>query len=165
MSAIDEIRAANDAYATSFTKGELPMPPGRRFAVLTCMDARIDPAKALGLEEGDAHVIRNAGGIASDDALRSVVISHALLGTQEAFVVGHSDCGMLTFENDQLREQLREQRGVDASHIDFQPFADVHQRVQASVRRLRESQLLPSDYGVRGFVYDVKTGRLEEVAL
>jgi len=165
MSALDEIRGANDAYAASFTKGELPMPPGRRFAVLTCMDARIDPARALGLEEGDAHVIRNAGGIASDDALRSVVISHTLLGTQEVFVIGHTDCGMLTFDNDQLRDRLREQRGVDASHIDFQPFPDVHRRVEASVRRLRESQLLPTDYGVRGFVYDVGTGRLEEVAV
>jgi len=165
MSVLDEISAANDAYAASFTKGELPMPPGRRFAVLTCMDARIDPARALGLEEGDAHVIRNAGGIASDDALRSVVISHALLGTQEVFVIGHTDCGMLTFDNDQLRDQLRQQRGVDASHIDFQPFPDVLERVEASVRRLRESQLLPTDYGARGFVYDVRTGRLEEVVV
>lgn len=163
MSAIDAIRTANDGYAALFTKGELPMPPRRRFAVLTCMDARIDPAKALGLEEGDAHVIRNAGGIASDDALRSVVISHTLLGTQEVLVIGHTDCGMLTFDNDQLREQLREQRGVDASHIDFQPFPDVHRRVAASVRRLRESPLLPTDYGVNGYVYDVQTGRLEDV--
>jgi carbonic anhydrase len=164
LSVLDEIRAANQAYAASFTKGELPMPPGRRFAVLTCMDARLDPAKALGLEEGDAHVIRNAGGLASDDALRSVVISHALLGTREAFVIGHTDCGMLTFSNDELRERLREDRGVDASHIDFQPFSDVHERVRASVRRLRESQLLPDEYGLHGFVYDVKTGTLEEVA-
>src|SRR4249919_1043178 len=100
MSTVDEIRAANQVYATSFEKGDLPMPPGRRFAVLTCMDARLDPARALGLEEGDAHVIRNAGGLATDDAVRSVVISHTLLGTQEVVVIGHTDCGMLTFTND-----------------------------------------------------------------
>jgi len=163
LSVLDEISAANQAYAASFTKGELPMPPGRRFAVLTCMDARLDPAKALGLEEGDAHVIRNAGGLASDDALRSVVISHALLGTQEAFVIGHTDCGMLTFSNDELRARLREDLGVDTSHIDFQPFPNCQERVRASVRRLRESQLLPDDYGLHGFVYDVKTGELKEV--
>lgn len=163
MSALEEIRSANDRYASSFDKASLPMPPARRFAVLTCMDARLDPAKALGLEEGDAHVIRNAGGLASDDALRSVVISHTLLGTQEAFVIGHSDCGMLTFSNDELRGRLRDERGVDASHLDFQPFSDVTERVRASVRRLRESALLPASYGLRGFVYDVSSGRLHEV--
>ena len=163
MATVEEIRTANDRYAASFAKGELRLPPARRFAVLTCMDARIDPAKALGLEEGDAHVIRNAGGLASDDALRSVVISHTLLGTQEAFVIGHTDCGMLTFSNDELRLRLREERGVDASHVDFQPFADVAERVRASVRRLRESGLLPASYGLHGFVYDVSSGRLEAV--
>ena len=163
MPALDEIRSANDTYAQTFDKGDLPMPPGRRFAVLTCMDARIDPAKALGLEEGDAHVIRNAGGLASDDAVRSVVISHALLGTQEVFVIGHTDCGMLTFTNDVLRSKLRDERGVDAEHLDFQPFPDVAERVRSSVRRLSESPLLPDDYGVAGFVYDVTTGRIELV--
>lgn len=163
MSVLDEVRAANERYAAAFAKGSLAMPPARRFAVLTCMDARIDPARALGLEEGDAHVIRNAGGIASDDALRSIVISHALLGTQEVLVIGHTDCGMLTFTNDQLRDQLREERGVDATHIDFQPFSDVAGRVAASVRRVRETPLLPDDYGVHGFVYDVGTGLVEPV--
>ena len=119
MSVVPELRAANDSYAAGFTKGDLPMPPGRRFAVVTCMDARIDPAKALGLEEGDAHVIRNAGGVVSDDALRSLVISHWLLGTQEAVVIGHTDCGMLTFTDDQLREKLAAEAGADASGIDF----------------------------------------------
>jgi carbonic anhydrase len=161
---VEEIRTANDAYASTFDKGDLPMPPGRRFAVLTCMDARIDPARALGLEEGDAHVIRNAGGLASDDAVRSVVISHTLLGTTEVVVIGHTDCGMLTFTNEQLRGQIREHRGVDAEHLDFQPFDDVEARVAASVRRLRETPLLPDDYGVQGFVYEVETGRLREVA-
>src|SRR2546421_12905346 len=97
MSVVEEVTAANERYASQFEKGSLPMPPGRRFAVVTCMDARLDPAKFLGLDEGDAHVIRNAGGVVSDDALRSLVISHHLLGTEEAIVIGHSDCGMLTF--------------------------------------------------------------------
>src|ERR1700716_1293057 len=99
MAVLDEVRSANDSYASTFDKGSLPMPPGRRFAVVTCMDARLDPAKFLGLDEGDAHVIRNAGGMVTDDAIRSLVISHHLLGTQEAIVIGHSDCGMLTFTN------------------------------------------------------------------
>ena len=164
MSVLEDVLAANDAYAGEFDKGALPMPPAKRFAVLTCMDARIDPARALGLEEGDAHVIRNAGGLASDDAVRSLVISHHLLGTQEAFVIGHTDCGMLTFSNDDLRSTLRERQGVDATHVDFQPFADPTERVAASVRRIRESGLLPETYRVHPFIYDVGSGRLERVA-
>src|SRR5712692_4542064 len=125
MSIRDEIQAANERYAAAFQKGELPMPPGRRFAVVTCMDARLDPARFLGLEEGDAHVIRNAGGLVSEDALRSLVISHWLLGTQEALVIAHSDCGMLTFTNEQLRQKLAEEAGADASGIDFLPFPEL----------------------------------------
>ncbi len=163
MPVLEEVLAANDTYAHDFAKASLAMAPSRHFAILTCMDARLDPARALGLEEGDAHVIRNAGGLATDDALRSLVISHHLLGTQEAFVIGHSDCGMLTFSNDDLREALRERQGVDATHLDFQPFPNCKDRVAASVRRIRESGLLPETYAVRGFLYDVKTGRLEAV--
>ncbi len=163
MSELDAVKSANAAYAAQFTKGDLPMPPGRRFAVVTCMDARIDPAKALGLEEGDAHVIRNAGGIVTDDALRSVVISRTLLGTQEALVIGHTDCGMVTFTNDDIRGKLQDELGADASDVDFHPFPEVHDSVAASVRRLRESDLVPDDYAVTGFVYDVKTGRIAEV--
>ena len=165
MSALAEVVSANDAYAGEFDKGSLSMPPARRFAVVTCMDARIDPARALGLEEGDAHVIRNAGGVVSDDAIRSLVISHHLLGTQEAFVIGHTDCGMLTFSNDDLRATLEERQGVDASHIDFQPFGDCAERVRASVRRIRESSLLPDSFEVHAFVYDVRTGKLDPVEL
>jgi carbonic anhydrase len=164
VSVLEEIVSANAEYATDFDKGALAMPPARRFAVLTCMDARIDPARALGLDEGDAHVIRNAGGLASDDAIRSLVISHHLLGTEEVFVIGHSDCGMLTFSNDDLRSTLEERQGVDASHLDFQPFPDCPQRVVASARRIRESTLLPEDYGVHAFLYHVESGRLESLA-
>jgi len=159
MSARDEIVSANKQYSGSFDKGELSMPPGRRFAVVTCMDARLDPAAFLGLEEGDAHVIRNAGGIVTDDAIRSLVISHHLLGTEQAFVIGHTDCGMLTFSNDDLHGRL----GADAESIDFQPFPDVADRVKKSLRAIEESPLLPDGYAAGGFVYDVGTGRIDPV--
>src|SRR3954467_4189584 len=159
MSTIQQLEHANEQYAATFAKGALPMPPGRRFAVVTCMDARLDPAKFLGLSEGDAHVIRNAGGVVSDDALRSLVISHHLLGTQEAVVIGHSDCGMLTFTNDDLRGKL----GEDAAGIDFLPFPDVAARVRESVSAIRDSPLLPDSFGATGFVYDVTSGTLEAV--
>jgi carbonic anhydrase len=163
MAIVDEILEANSRYAEGFSKGDLPMPPGRRLAVVTCMDARLDPAKYAGLSEGDAHVIRNAGGIVTDDALRSLVISHWLLGTQEAIVVGHTDCGMETFTDDQLQQKLSDEAGAEASDIEFHSFPRVHDRVRESVRRIRESELLPESFGARGFVYDVRTGRLEEV--
>lgn len=163
MTVVDEIVAANAAYAAAFTKGDLPMPPARRFALVTCMDARLDPARYAGLAEGDAHVIRNAGGIVTDDALRSLVISHWLLGTQEAIVVGHTDCGMETFNDDALRARLAEEAGVDASGIDFLAFPAVRERVRESVGRIRDSPLLPASFAAAGFVYDVRTGRLEPV--
>jgi carbonic anhydrase len=163
MSIRDEISAANQRYAANFTKGELPMPPARRFVVVTCMDARLDPGRFLGLAEGDAHVIRNAGGLASDDALRSLVISHWLLGTQQAFVIAHTDCGMLTFTNEQLRQKLADEAGADASGIDFLPFSELEESVRASVRRIQESRLLPDSFAASGFVYDVRAGRLREV--
>ncbi|MEO8290542.1 MAG: carbonic anhydrase [Gaiellaceae bacterium] len=164
MAVRDEVLGANQSYAEGFTKGDLPMPPGRRFAVVTCMDARLDPAKFLGLDEGDAHVIRNAGGLVSDDALRSLVISHWLLGTQEAFVIAHTDCGMLTFTNDVLQGKLADEAGADASDIDFLPFSDVDESVRNSVKRVQGSDLLPESFSVRGYVYDVGSGALREVA-
>ena len=164
MSARDQLLAANETYASGFAKGDLPMPPGRRFAVVTCMDARLDPAKFLGLEEGDAHVIRNAGGLVTDDALRSLVISHWLLGTQEAFVIAHTDCGMLTFTNDDLRRKLTDEAGADASGVDFQPFSDLDESVRGSVRKIAESPLLPDSFAATGYVYDVGSGRLRAVA-
>jgi carbonic anhydrase len=159
MSVIDEVTSANDQYADGFTKGDLPMPPGRRFAVVTCMDARLDPAKFLGLEEGDAHVIRNAGGLVNDETIRSLVISHHLLGTQEAIVIGHTDCGMLTFTNDDLHGKL----GPESESIDFQPFPDVDARVRQSVATIQSAPLLPDSYAATGFVYDVTTGKLNAV--
>jgi carbonic anhydrase len=163
MPVVDELLAANERYAAGFDKGELPLPPARQVAVLVCMDARIDPAKVLGLAEGDAHVIRNAGGRASDDALRSLAISHELLGTREVVVVHHTDCGMLTFTNDQIRQRLRDRLGADASGIDFLPFGDLDQSVRDDVATIRSSPLIPDDVAVGGFVYDVRSGRLRRV--
>ena len=162
MSEVSTFLKANERYAASFKKGSLPMPPARRVAVLACMDARLDPARILGLEEGDAHVVRNAGGRAAD-ALRSLVISQELLGTREVVVIHHTDCGMLTFTNDQLKQRLREGRGAEAD-IDFLPFSDLDESVRDDVRSIRESGLLQDGVPVTGFVYDVKTGRLRQVA-
>ena len=163
MSALDELLAANEGYAASFSKGDLPVPPARKVAVLTCMDARLDPERFLGLEEGDAHIIRNAGGRASDDAIRSLVISYKLLGTKEFLVVHHEDCGMMTHTNEQIREALRRDLNADASGIDFLPFADLDESVREDVQAIRSSPLIADDVAVRGLVYDVKTGRLREV--
>ena len=179
---LDEVLAANAEYAASFgAKAELALPPGRGFAILTCMDARLDPAKYAGLREGDAHVIRNAGGRASDDAIRSLVISYKLLGTAEWFVVHHTDCGMEFFTNDVIRDLLASSLetaalGPDgfhdvgtgpgstaAEHIDFLTIDDQTGSVIDDVRRIRSHPLVPSRIPVRGFVYDVRTGRLIEV--
>ena len=163
MAALPEMLAANEQYAANFTKGDLPMPPARHVAVLTCMDARLIPAKFLGLQEGDAHVIRNAGGRASGDAIRSLVISSELLGTREFLVIHHTDYGMLTFTNDELRQKLRNDLGADASRIDFLPFSDLDESVRQDVATIRSSPLIPDDIPVTGFVYDVRTGKLREV--
>ena len=136
------------------------MPPGRHVAVLTCMDARLDPARFLGLEEGDAHVIRNAGGRASDDAIRSLAISQQLLGTNEVVVIHHTDCGMLTFSNEDLRKKLKQELNADAEHIDFLPFKDLEQSVREDVATIKNSPLLLKNIEVSGFIYDVKSGRL-----
>jgi carbonic anhydrase len=163
MPGLQELLDANDRYARQFTKGDLPTPPGRHVAILTCMDARLDPAKFLGLQEGDAHVIRNAGGRASDDALRSLVISQRLLGTREVVVIHHTDCGMLSFRNEELRDQVRRELGADASAIDFLPFSDLEESVRRDVATLRASPLIPKDIAISGFVYDVRTGRLRRI--
>src|ERR1700748_3222539 len=153
MSVVAEVTEANERYASGFQKGDLPMPPGRKFAVVTCMDARLDPARFLGLEEGDAHVIRNAGGLVNDETIRSLVLSHHLLGTEEWVVIGHTDCGMLTFTTDDVHEKL----GPGSENIDFQPFPDVAERVRQSVEKIRSHPLLPDSFGATGFVYGVGT--------
>jgi carbonic anhydrase len=137
--------------------------PSRRAAILTCMDERLRPEQALGMEPGDAHVIRNAGGRASDDALRSLVISTRLLGTTEIAVIHHTDCGMLTFTNDDLRTKLRDETGADASHIDFLPFADLEASVRDDVSALRASPFVDDSIPVSGYVYDVHTGAVTQV--
>ncbi len=178
----DEVLAANEAYAAEFgDKASLPMPPARRFAILTCMDARLDPAKFAGLSEGDAHVIRNAGGRASDDAIRSLVISHKLLGTKEWFVIHHTDCGMETFTDEVMRGLLRESletaeigpdgwkdvgRGPGSTAgdmIDWLTIKDQAESVTSDVARIRAHKLVPADVPIYGYVYEVKTGRLIEV--
>jgi carbonic anhydrase len=163
MSASDELLRANAEYARTFDRGTLSMPPARRLAIVTCMDARIDPARAFGLEEGDAHVIRNAGGRARE-ALRSLVISQRLLGTTEIAVIHHTECGMLTFTNPDLHAKVKKDLGADASHIDFLPFSDLEESIREDVSFLMSSPLIPGDVVVRGFLYDVRTGRLNEVS-
>lgn len=178
---LDEVLAANADYAQGFDKGNLPMPPGRHFAILTCMDARLDPAKYAGLSEGDAHVIRNAGGRASDDAIRSLVISYKLLGTREWFVIHHTDCGMETFTDDVMRGLLASSlkpASIDASgwrdsgegpgssegnYIDWLTIRDNAQSVVEDVTRIRHHPLVPKGIPIYGYLYDVKTGRLLEV--
>jgi len=163
MTVTNELVQANERFAETFDKGELPSPPGRHVAVLTCMDARLHPETFLGLDIGDAHVIRNAGGRASDDAIRSLIISSRLLGTNEYLVIHHTDCGMLTFSNKDLQQKLREETGTDASGIDFLPFSDLEESVRDDVRRIQENPFIPDGTSVRGFIYDVRTGRLQPV--
>jgi len=163
MPVVDEIQEANRSYASEFDKGDLPMPPGRKFAVITCMDARLDPAKFLGLGEGDAHVIRNAGAVVTDDALRSLIISHHLLGTEEAVVIAHTDCGMLTFKDDEVKAQIAAEVGIRPAFA-LEAFPEAEADVRQSIARIKASPFIPHRDSVRGFIYDVKTGRLGEVA-
>ena len=149
MSETDEILQANQEYAQSFEQGHLPATPARRLAVVTCMDARLHPEAFLGLTVGDAHMIRNAGGRVSDDAIRSLIISSHLLGTNEYVVIQHTDCGMLTFTNDDLRGKLADATGADASHIDFLTISDLSESVRDDVRRVRESPLIRRGHGPR----------------
>lgn len=163
MPMTDQLLTNNARYADSFTKGDLPMPPGLKLAVLACMDARLDVHKILGLDEGDAHVIRNAGGVATDDAIRSLVISQRLLGTEEIVLMHHTDCGMLTFQDDEVKRQIEEETGIRPAFA-MEAFRDVAQDVRQSIRRINGSPFIPHKASVRGFIYDVKTGRLSEVA-
>jgi carbonic anhydrase len=163
LSAIDKLVEANDHYASSLGEVDSPAPPpARKLAVVTCMDARLLTARFLGLEEGDAHIIRNAGGRTAE-ALRSLVISQRMLGTNAIAVIQHTDCGMLSFSNEELYAKVEEDLSVDASDIDFLPFRDLEQTVRHDVDLLRRSPLIADDTEIRGFVYDVGTRRLTEV--
>lgn len=164
MSVIDEVLRANEAYAREFQLGDLSMPPARKLAVLACMDARLTVEKVLGLETGDAHIIRNAGGIATEDAIRSLLISHYLLGTREFALIHHTDCGMLTFKDDELRARLRRETGTSAATPErFHAFHDSEEDVREQIEKIRSHPWVPRTIPVRGFLYDVKTGRLKEV--
>lgn len=163
MPVLDSLLDANQRFAAAFDKGSLPMPPAKQLAVLTCMDARVHPETLLGLEIGDAHVIRNAGGRASDDAIRSLIISSHLLNTREFVVIHHTDCGMLTFTNADLRGKLAQETEADVSGFDFLPFTDLEESVRDDVRRIQESPFLADSIPVSGFIYDVRSGRLEAV--
>jgi carbonic anhydrase len=162
MSTTDELISNNESYARSFRKGELAMPPAKHVAVLACMDARLDVHKILGLEEGEAHVIRNAGGVATDDAIRSLVISQRLLGTTEIILIHHTDCGMLTFKDDDLKAKIQDEVGIRPQFA-LEAFDDVEDDVEQSIARIKASPFVPNKTSVRGFVYDVSSGRLDEV--
>ena len=164
MSVIDEVLAANERFAKSFNYGDLAMPPKRKLAVLACMDARLVVDQVLGIRAGDAHVIRNAGGIVTEDAIRSLVISHYLLGTQEFMIVNHTDCGMLTFKDEDLRGRLERETGIPAIIPSvLHAFADVEENVRKQIARLRAHPWVPRSVPIRGFVYNVGNGRLGEV--
>jgi len=162
MTVIDELLENASAYAQSFDKGELPLPPARGIAIVACMDARLDPQALLGLEEGDAHVIRNAGGVITDDEIRSLAISQRLLGTEEIMLIHHTDCGMLTFKDDDLRRQIQDETGVKPAWA-AEAFDDLEEDVRQSIARIKASPSIPRKDKVRGFVYEVETGRMREV--
>jgi len=161
MSTTDSLLRNNEKHASSFQKGHLPMPPAKHLAVLACMDARLDVHKILGLDEGDAHVIRNAGGVVTDDAIRSLTISQRLLGTNEIILIHHTDCGMLTFKDDAVKAQIEKETGVRPQFA-LEAFPDLDSDVKQSIARIEASPFIPHK-NVRGFVYDVKTGKLNEV--
>lgn len=163
MTVVPDLLAANARYAATFSKGDLPRPPARSLAILTCMDARIDPCRAFGLAEGDANVIRNAGGRATEDAIRSLIIAQQLLEIREVLVIHHTDCGSLAVSNDKLRAQLVDRFSTDASELDFLPFADLEQSVRDDIDTIRRSPFIAVEIKVSGFIYDVYTGRLSSV--
>ena len=162
MTVTDELVANNEAYVAQFDKGDLPLPPGRKVAVVACMDARLNPYGILGLHEGDAHVIRNAGGVVTDDEIRSLAISQRLLGTEEIILIHHTDCGMLTFTDDDFKRSIQEDTGIKPEWA-TEAFADLDEDVRQSIARIKASPFIPNKGSVRGFVYEVESGRLREV--
>ena len=164
MSITDELLRNSEAYAASFDKGDLPMPPARKVAVVACMDARLNPYGLLGLQEGDAHVIRNAGGVVTDDEIRSLSISQRLLGTEEIILIHHTDCGMLTFKDDDFKQQIQDDTGIKPEWA-AEAFQDPEEDVRQSLRRIEASPFVTKHESLRGFIFDVATGRLNEVTL
>ena len=162
MSVTDELLANNETYASDFNKGDLPLPPGKKVAVVACMDARLVPTRVLGLEEGDAHVIRNAGGVITDDEIRSLAISQRLLGTEEIILIHHTDCGMLTFTDEEFQQQLEESTG-ERPGWSSEAFSDLEGDVKKAIGRIKESPFILKKDAIRGFVYEVETGKLREV--
>jgi carbonic anhydrase len=163
MTATDKLVENSKRYEQGFDKGDLPLPPGKKVAVLACMDARLNPYGLLGLEEGDAHVIRNAGGVVDDDAIRSLAISQNLLGTEEIVLVHHTDCGMLTFTDEEFAQKLEDETG-QRPEWSAHAFSDLEADVRSGIEKIRQSPFVPRTDSVRGFVYDVHTGALNEVA-
>lgn len=163
MSVIEQLLENNSRYADGFDKGDLPLPPACNLAVVACMDARLDVHKILGISEGDAHVIRNAGGVVSDDAIRSLVISQRLLGTTAIVLIHHTDCGMLTFRDDDVKDAIEADTGLRPS-FSMEAFGNLEQDVRQSISRIQANPFIPNKDQVRGFVYDCSTGRLNEVA-
>jgi carbonic anhydrase len=162
MTVIDELLGNAEAYGAAFDKGELPLPPAKRVAILACMDARLDPHALLGLTEGDAHVIRNAGGVVTDDEIRSLAISQRLLGTEEIMLIHHTDCGMLTFRDDDFRQQIQDDTGIKPEWA-AEAFENLEDDVRQSIGRIKASPFIPRKDRIRGFVYEVENGRLREV--
>jgi carbonic anhydrase len=163
MSSTDDLLQNAREYAASFDKAELPLPPARKVAVLACMDARLIPTRVLGLQEGDAHVIRNAGGVVTDDAIRSLAISQRLLGTQEIVLLHHTDCGMLTFSDDDFKRSIQDETGIKPAWA-VEAFGDLEEDLRQSIARIQASPFIPNKDSVRGFVYDVHTGEVREVS-
>jgi carbonic anhydrase len=163
MTVTDELLRNNADFASSFSNGDLPMPPSKALAVVACMDARLNVYALLGLHEGEAHVIRNAGGVVSDDVLRSLVISQRLLGTREVILIHHTDCGMLTFSDDAVKADIEADVGL-RPHFALEAFSDLERDVRQSIARIKASPFVPSKDSIRGFIYDVRSGALQEVA-
>ena len=162
MSTTDDLLRNAEEYAASFDKGELPLPPAKGVAVVACMDARLIPTRVLGLEEGDAHVIRNAGGVVTDDEIRSLAISQRLLGTTEIILIHHTDCGMLTFTDDEFKRSVQDDTGIKPEWA-AEAFSDLDEDVRQSIARIQASPFIPNKDSIRGFVYEVETGKLREV--
>ncbi len=163
MSSTDELLKNNEAYAAAFDKGDLPLPPATKVAVVACMDARLQVYEVLGLDVGDSHIIRNAGGVVTDDVIRSLAISQRLLGTEEIVLIHHTDCGMLTFTDDEFKAQLEEETGIKPAWA-AEAFTDLDGDVRQSIARIKASPFVPKTDAIRGFVYDVHTGALREVS-